>query len=216
MSGLSDYSQNKLIDLMLRGQAFTAPATLYHTLLTCTKGARGNSTVYALNDTIAVTANDGKIHLYKCTTAGTSAASQSTLYPGAVGEAITDGTAVMTEQSAALDAGTAEVEVTGGSFARVAVTAALANYAGTQSAGSTTASSGTTGTSSNNGTITFATPTGQWVPAGGAIWGFAIYDASSAGNPLIWGPLAAVKTSINTGDPAPTIAAAALSVQIGS
>lgn len=216
MSGLSDYSQNKLVDLMLRGQAFTAPPTLYHTLLTCTKGARQNSIAYAVNDTIAVVANDGKIHLYKCTTLGTTAAAQSTLYPGVAAEVITDGTAVFTEQSAALDAGTAEVEVSGGSFARVAVTASLANYAGTQSAASTTASMGTNGTTSNNGTVTFATPSGQWVPTGGAIWGFAIYDASSAGNLLFWGPMSALKTSINTGDPAPTIAAAALSVQIGS
>lgn len=93
MSGLSDYAQNKVIDAIYRAQAISAPATLYHALLTCTKGARGNSTAYALNDTVAVTANDGIIHLYKVTTAGTTAASQASLYPGAVGEAIVDGTA---------------------------------------------------------------------------------------------------------------------------
>src|SRR5690349_20255539 len=38
---------------------------------------------------------------------------------------------------------TAGTEVSGGSYARVAVTSSLANWAGTQSAGSTTASSGT-------------------------------------------------------------------------
>jgi hypothetical protein len=51
-------------------------------------------------------------------------------------------------------------EVTGGSYARVAVTSSLANWAGTQSAGSTTASSGTGGTTSNNNAITFSAPHG--------------------------------------------------------
>src|SRR5674476_468937 len=41
-------------------------------------------------------------------------------------------------------------EVSGGSYARAAVTSGLAAWAGTQSAGSTTASSGTGGTTSNN------------------------------------------------------------------
>lgn len=53
-------------------------------------------------------------------------------------------------------------EVTGGSYARVAVTSSLANWAGTQSAGSTTASSGTGGTTSNNGAITFPALGGTW------------------------------------------------------
>ncbi|MEJ7685639.1 MAG: hypothetical protein WKG52_00815 [Variovorax sp.] len=215
MSGLSDFAQNKTIDALFRAQALGAPATLYHALLTCTKGGRLNSTAYALNDTVAVTANDGVIHLYKVTAAGTTAAAQSTLYPGVVGEVIADGTASMTEQSAAVDLGTV-VECTGGSYARVAVAASLANYAGTQSAGSTTASSGTTGQTSNNGVITFPTPTGQWVPAGGAIWAVAIYDAATVGNLWHWAPLSALKTSISTGDPAPTIAAGALASRIGS
>lgn len=50
-------------------------------------------------------------------------------------------------------------EVTGGSYARVAVTSGLAAWAGTQSAGSTTASSGTGGTTSNNAVVNFTTPT---------------------------------------------------------
>jgi hypothetical protein len=53
-------------------------------------------------------------------------------------------------------------EVTGGSYARVAVAASLANWAGTQSAGSTVVSSGTGGTTSNNAVITFPTPTAGW------------------------------------------------------
>jgi len=50
-------------------------------------------------------------------------------------------------------------EVSGGSYARVQVASSLANWAGTQGAGTTTASSGTGGQTSNNGAITFPAPT---------------------------------------------------------
>lgn len=211
----TDYAQNKITDAVHRGQALGAPATMHFTLLKCTKGARANSTAYALNDTIGVTANDGKIHLYKCTTAGTTAASQSTLYPGTKDEAITDGTAVFTEQGSALDAGTAISEPSGGSYARVAVTASLANWSGTQSAGSTTASSGTSGVSSNNGAITFPTPTADWCSGLERVWGWAMFDASSAGNAWEWAPLTALQ-AITNGQAAPSFAAAALQVTIGN
>lgn len=100
-------------------------------------------------------------------------------------------------------------EVTGGSYARVAVVSSLANWAGTQSAGSTSASSGTTGTTSNNGAITFPAPTANW----GVVTHIAIYDASSSGNLLFWGALSVAKT-VNNGDAAPSFAAAALSIQL--
>ena len=87
MVAMSDYLENKLIDFVFRGQAYSAPTTIYVGLLTT----------------------------------GTS------------------------------DANTGQVEVTGGSYARVAVASSLTNWAGTQSAASTTASSGTSGTTSNNG-----------------------------------------------------------------
>lgn len=100
-------------------------------------------------------------------------------------------------------------EVSGGSYARVSVTDALANWAGTQSAGSTTASTGTGGTTSNNGAITFPTPTANW----GQVTHFFIADAASAGNLLFCAALTTAKT-VNNGDPAPSFAAAALTVQI--
>jgi hypothetical protein len=100
-------------------------------------------------------------------------------------------------------------EVTGGSYARVTVASSLANWAGTQAAASTTASSGTSGTTSNNGSITFPTPTASW----GVITGFGIFDALSGGNLLIWGSLSTNKT-VNNGDAAPAFNAAALSIQI--
>jgi len=211
----TDYAQNKIADAVERGQAMGAPATKYYALLKCTKGARANSTAYALNDTVAVTANDSKVHLYKVTTAGTTAASQGTLYPGTAGEAITDGTAVMTEQNAALDAGTAQVEPSGGSYARVGVTASLANWSGTQGARTTVASTGTSGTTSNNGAITFPAPTADWVTGTERIWGWAMYDASSAGNCWEWGPLTALQ-AVTNGQAAPSFAAGTLQVTVGN
>lgn len=103
---------------------------------------------------------------------------------------------------------TGGTEVSGGSYARVAVTANLTNWAGTQSAGSTTASSGTGGTSSNNGAITFPAPTANW----GVVTHWALMDASTSGNAWVYGALTVSKT-INNGDAAPSFAAAALSLQ---
>lgn len=205
MSNLSNYAENKIVDAVFRGQPLGAPATFYVALLTSSHGPRANSTAYALNNTISVLAEDGKLHLYKCTTAGTTAASQGTLYPGVAGEAITDGTAVFTEQKAGLDSGAEHVEPSGGSYARQSVAASLANFAGTQAPGSTTASTGTSGQTSNNNAITWAAaPTANW----NSVWGVAFYDAASAGSFWVWAPLNAAKT-INNGDPAPSIAAGA-------
>lgn len=107
------------------------------------------------------------------------------------------------------DAGSAKVEVTGGSYARVAVTSSLANWAGTQGAGTTVASSGSSGTTSNNNAITFPVPSAAW----GVITGVEIYDAATGGNPLAYGTLSPSKT-VNNGDPAPSFAAGALQVQL--
>lgn len=191
------------------------PSQRYYALLTNIKGSRANSTAYSLNDTVSLTANDGVIHLYKVTTAGTTAAAQSTLYPGAVGEAITDGTAVLTEQSVALDAGTAQVEATGTGYARVALNPSMANYAGTQAAASTTASTGTLGQSSNNAAITFGVPGASWQPAAGQIWGLAVYDQATGGNLLEWMPLSIVQL-VNNGQTAPSFSAAALTIKVGN
>lgn len=100
-------------------------------------------------------------------------------------------------------------EVTGGSYARVTVAANMTQWAGTQSAGSTTASSGTNGTTSNNNAITFPAPTGNW----GTVTHFSLFDASSAGNMLFCNALTVSKT-INNGDAAPSFAAGALTIQL--
>lgn len=144
MAALSDYLENKIIDYVLRAQAFTAPATVYVALFTANPSDTGGGT-----------------------------------------------------------------EVSGGSYARVSVSSSLANWAGTQSAGSTTASTGTGGTTSNNGAITFAAPTANW----GTITGMGVFDASTSGNLLFYSALTTNKT-VNNGDAAPSFAAAALTFQI--
>lgn len=105
--------------------------------------------------------------------------------------------------------GGTEVSTSATGYARVPITSSLANWAGTQSAGSTTASTGTSGTTSNNNSITFNAPTGNW----GTVVAFGIFDAASGGNLLVWGALTTSKT-VNNGDAAPAFAAAALSIQI--
>ena len=140
---LSDYLENKLVDHVFRGQAYTAPSTIYVALFT-------------------------------------SACSDSA-------------------------AGT---EVSVGSYVRPGLAASLVNWAGTQAAASTTASSGTSGTTSNNAAITFATPSAGW----GTVTHIGLMDAVTSGNLLVCTALSTSKT-INSGD-AVSFPAASLTVQI--
>ena len=82
------------------------------------------------------------------------------------------------------ETGTGGTEVSGGSYARVAVTNNSTNFP---------AASG--GSKSNGADVTFATPTAGW----GTVTGFALYDAASSGNLLTGAALGTSKT-INSGD----------------
>lgn len=141
---MSDYLENKVVDTLVRGQAYTMPTTVYFGL---------------------------------ATTAGSDAA-----------------------------CGT---EVTGGSYARAAVASSLVNWAGTQSAGSTTASSGTSGITSNNAAVTFPAPTASW----GSVVEYCVFDAASAGN-LLWRTALTTPKTINNGDAAPSFGVGASTFQI--
>lgn len=72
----------------------------------------------------------------------------------------------------------AGAEPSGNGYERVAVAASLANWAGTQGAGTTAASSGSSGTTSNNGAITWPESTGAWGTLRSVQW----YDDGSGGN----------------------------------
>ena len=88
------------------------------------------------------------------------------------------------------DVNASGVEVTGGSYARVAVTnnaTTWPNSTGTNPA-----------TKSNGIVITFPTPTANW----GTVLAFAVYDAATVGNELVWATLT-VNRTINNGDTAP-------------
>ena len=95
-------------------------------------------------------------------------------------------------------------EVSGPGYARVAIPCTLAKWAGTQSAGSSTASSGTGGLTSNNDAITFPTPSGSW----GTVthWGLHDTDGSPTGNLWFWGALSTPK-AITTDDDVEFVAA---------
>jgi hypothetical protein len=89
------------------------------------------------------------------------------------------------------------VEVTGGSYARVAVTNNATNWP---------AASG--GAKANGTAITFPAPSANW----GVVVAFIIADvASGAGNILYWGLVTPNKT-VNNGDPAPSFAIGDLDV----
>jgi hypothetical protein len=70
-------------------------------------------------------------------------------------------------------------EVSGGSYARTAVTCGAA----------------ASGSIANSGAVTFPTASGSW----GTVTHVGIFDASSAGNLLFWGALTASKT-VASGD----------------
>ncbi len=126
---LSTYLENKIIDHLFRGTAFTAPATQYVAL---------------------------------ATGAGSDAA-----------------------------CGT---EVSGGSYARVALTNNTTNWANTQNSG-TGVSSGTDGTTRNLVAVTFPSPSASW----GTVVEVCVFDAASSGN-LLWRQALSVAKTINSGD----------------
>lgn len=98
-----------------------------------------------------------------------------------------------------------EVSTSGTGYARVAVTSSLANWAGTQSAGSTSASSGTGGVTSNNAAITFGAPTASW----GSVGWFRLVSASTGGVTWFCQALTSAKT-VNNGDSPPSFAIGAM------
>lgn len=102
-------------------------------------------------------------------------------------------------------------EVSGGNYARVAVASNLANWAGTQGAGTTTASTGTSGTTSNNNTITFPTPSANWTPTTQVV-AVGIYDALTGGTLTKYAILPFPK-NVNNGDPGPAFPAGTLVFQ---
>lgn len=101
--------------------------------------------------------------------------------------------------------GGTEVSTSGTGYARASIPANLASWAGTQGAGTTTASTGTGGLTSNNVAITFGSPTGNWTQ----VVSFRMWDAATGGNPWFCQTLTTPKT-VNSGDAAPSFAIGAM------
>ena len=101
-------------------------------------------------------------------------------------------------------------ECSGGDYARAEVASSMANWSGTQGAGTTVASSGTSGTISNNVAITFPQPNGaSW----GTVVAVGLFDASTSGNLIAWGAVSP-STTISDGDAAPQFAAGDFQFQL--
>lgn len=92
-------------------------------------------------------------------------------------------------------------------YAAATLAASLANFAGTQSAGSTTASSGTGGQTSNNSLLTFGTTAGSGPQT---LTHIAWCNGST---PWFYGALTNTRI-INNGDAAPTAAAGSLTLTV--
>lgn len=122
--------------------------------------------------------------------------------------------------------GGTEVVAASTNYGRVAVASSMVNWAGTQAAASTVASTGTGGTTSNNIVLSIGlsnsvnaagTPTNTTTTVGttgyGLVTGVGVWDALTGGNLLFWSALATNKT-VNASDPVPTFAAGSLTFQI--
>lgn len=101
----------------------------------------------------------------------------------------------------------AGTEVHGGSYARAKVSPTLANWAGTQGAGTVVASSGSSGATSNNLAILYPNPTSNW----GSIVGYEIWDDPTSGNRWLYDTLP-VPMVVSSGDPPVSFPPGALAI----
>lgn len=194
MSQMSNYLEVELRKALFRTNAVTV---------------RANSTAYSLGDRVMLGTSD--LNVYEVITAGTSAGAPPTFNTN-IGDTTTDGTVtwltlkqgypkrplyVSLHTADPTDAGTG-AEVAGGSYARVAVQPADANWTG---------ASATDGNTDNVAAITFPAPTANW----GIVTHFGIWDRPTGGNLITFGTITPNKT-INNGDSAPSFAIGALDV----
>jgi hypothetical protein len=169
------YKQNKKIDNEYRGQTNAFPATRYIGLIVASAGQSPRSSAVTVGQYTVPAALNGR--LYKCTASTGNTGSSEPTWPTTNGGTVVDGGVTWTEQTGALYSGTIpEGSATG--YARIGVASSLANWAGTQGAGTVVASTGTSGQTSNNNAINFA----QVTTSLGLVVGFACYDAVTAGN----------------------------------
>lgn len=185
MSKMTNYLEEQLIMHEFRTGTYAKPTAQYIGLIRANKGKWLASTAYALNDYLVPTTSNGR--LYKCTTAGTSGASEPTWGTTDGGTTSDGATLVWTEQTLAIEAGTLP-EVPGSiGYARINLAPLDANWS---------APSGGNGATDNLAAIQFGTPTGDW----DWIVGFFTADALSAGNIKLYGIMATPKRVVAGAD----------------
>ena len=169
-NNLTHYAEAQIGAALLNATNLTAP-TLYFGL--CPVTVYTISTAYTLNQIVVPTAANANGHVYKCTTAGTSAGSEP-VWPTAEGGTVTSGGATFTEDVAELEAGTLpELTIGVNGYARFASSSwTLASNA---------PASGTTATLSANDSSPAGTSTGY-----GTIGAGFLFDAATSGNAWVW------------------------------
>lgn len=182
--GFCTFAHDKILDAYGQAASLGSPATIYVGLLVVpnptgiwTASHAYSSGNYVVPTTFnSISGQQGKI--FKCTTAGTSGASEPTWTSAGLGGTVTDGGVTWTEVSDLFQAGTfTGAEASGGSYARVGVTANATNFPNATSAQPAVLENGTA--------ISFTSPTADW----GFAVGWIEADASSSGNIWYWGAM---------------------------
>jgi len=155
---------------VLFGATQSVPTTWYFGLHAVPKWQPNTS--YSVGDFVTPTSGSPN-RIYRCTTAGTSDSTEPT-WPDTADATVNDGTVVWTEATSAIESGTMPAELSGGGYARVAVTNNSTNFPAT------------TGDTKTNGTdIVFPVATADW----GQIALVTIWDAATGGNVWYWATL---------------------------
>jgi hypothetical protein len=226
MSAATNAFENMLIDGHFRGGCLTTSGSAGSAAVV--KALWSASTAYALGEVVvphpSMTGAGGK--LLQCTTAGTTGTTNTLAVPhpgSTLVDATVTWTAIATLPSlpthyvalftVMAGEGGGGTEVSGGSYARVAYAATLANWAGTHAGGSTTSSTGTGGTTSNNAPITFPIPTADWGTIAVPVVAWGLFDRASGGTLLVSAPLTTPRV-ILSGDAAPYFAAGDLTLTV--
>ena len=162
MPAQSTYLDNKLIDHANGVAAFSMP-TIRLALIKASAGISPRSTAVSLGQTTVPATPNG--HMYRCTTAGTTGASEPT-WPTGSGATVSDGTAVWTEMTPDFQGNANLTEADYTSYARVA----LAGDMGAASNGS----------AANSSLIAFPQATG----GNNVVAAWATFDAATGGNLL--------------------------------
>lgn len=181
--GFTTLANQKLLNAYGQNASVSSPSPIFVGLLVVTNptGLWTASHAYTSGQYVipttfnSITGPAGKI--FKCTTSGTSSSSQPT-WPTTAGGTVTDGgTLVWTEVTLLFQAGTfTGAEASGGSYARVSVTANSTNFPNASSASPSVSQNGTA--------VNFTSPTADWNYA----VGWLESDASTAGNIWYWSP----------------------------